>query len=94
MRALSGTALLGKDRAHQVTWPEPTRPSPIPAPGGTEQPPTQGHCSPGSPAQESRVPGAPRAGRAGAASAGSCLLFYPGPQHSWLQAQHMGEGLT
>ena len=86
MRALSGTVLLGKDHAHQVTWPEPAQPSPHPS--------SRKHRAAPSPAQESRVPGAPRAGRAGAASAGSCLLFYPGPQHSWLQAQHMGEGLT
>ena len=90
MRALRGTALLGKDRAHQATWPEPTRPSPHPSSRRHRAAPDPGTLQP----QENRVPGALRARQVGIASAGSCLLFYPGPQHSWLQAQHMGEGLT
>lgn len=88
-------ALPWEDHTHHVTWPEP---GPSRLQPQLQEVQSSQHlgtvCSPGSLAQEDKLPGAPRAGQASAASAGSCLLFYPGPQHSWLQAPARGEGLT
>lgn len=80
-----------RNRARQVTPLSPGAPSPPSANLGR-----QGSPSPGD--RDGGRPGAQAGGALGRAplppAAGSCLLFCPGPQHSWLRAPERGEGRT